>query len=78
MSKYILDNVSHVAHLSVGLTEQCNTDDIAEENRSESDLLPTNFRECKHCTKNVAKNTEPRMTRSGAPDVPHEEVSNGN
>lgn len=51
--KFILNNAEQVAHLTVGMTEKCNTDAI--EDRSEADDLPEGFRICEHCSNNVAQ-----------------------
>lgn len=44
---YILNVVARVAHRRVGLTEECNTDQIVK--RRDSHTVPKTYRLCEHC-----------------------------
>jgi hypothetical protein len=49
-SRYILNTRTKIAHRRFGLTEPCNTDDIAPRNRRYKDRVPAGYRRCKRCS----------------------------
>jgi hypothetical protein len=44
---FILNETEKVAHRKAGLTEKCNTDDIAV--KALSPFIPEGYRPCQHC-----------------------------